>query len=56
MRKHLEGELDKIGENAEEEEKETAENKNIITNEQIMEDNQLKSGIDILKSLMIMNK
>jgi carboxyl-terminal processing protease len=57
MRKHLEGELDKIGEAEKEEEKEDiVENKNIITNEQIMDDNQLKVGVDILKSLIIMGK
>ncbi len=57
MRKHLEGELDKIGDDSKEDEEDTTvENKNIITDEQIMDDNQLKVGIDILKSLIIMGK
>ncbi|MEA3289909.1 MAG: S41 family peptidase [Campylobacterota bacterium] len=56
MRKHLKGELTKIGEEISDENNTTKEDKNIITLEQIMEDNQLKVGIDILKSLIIMNK
>ncbi len=57
MRKHLEGELDKIGDGSKEDKEDTTvENKNIITDEQIMDDNQLKVGIDILKSLIIMGK
>lgn len=58
MRKHLEGELDKIGESAEEKDTQISEGSkgSSITDEQIMEDNQLKSSIDILKSLIIMKK
>jgi len=59
MRKHLEGELDKVTEKKEEKEDrklEEKEDKKIITEEMIMLDNQLKNGIDILKSLIIMNK
>ena len=69
MRKHLEGELEKVtdkkikkDEKKKDIEKEKKkkdvkkEDKTIITNEMIMMDNQLKNGIDILKSLIIMNK
>jgi len=68
MRKHLEGELEKIedDEAPKKDEKKTKskkedtqdkeENKDIITDEMIMLDNQLKNGVDILKSLLIMNK
>lgn len=61
MRKHLEGELEKIEDDEvkDKEEKESdkkEENKDIITEKMIMLDNQLKNGIDILKSLLIMNK
>jgi carboxyl-terminal processing protease len=61
MIKHLEEELDKV----EPKDKKTAnkskedskeKNKDIITTEQIMEDNQLKSALDILKSLIITSK
>lgn len=56
MRKHLEGELSKIGEEEKEDTNSTKEDKTIITQDKILEDNQLKTGIDILKSLIIMNK
>ncbi|MEA3352786.1 MAG: S41 family peptidase [Campylobacterota bacterium] len=56
MRKHLKNELTKIGEEAPKENNTTTESKNIITQKQLMEDNQLKVGVDILKSLIIMNK
>jgi carboxyl-terminal processing protease len=67
MRKHLEGELDKVSDKKdkvdkkvdkkEEKKKETKKvDKTIITDEMIMLDNQLKNGIDILKSLIIMSK
>ena len=55
MRKHLEGELVKVG-HKKEENNETKKDKTIITKEAIMKDNQLKTGIDILKSLMIVKK
>jgi len=61
MRKHLEGELEKVTDKKQsiqkkkkKEEKKT--DKTIITEKMIMLDNQLKNGIDILKSLIIMNK
>ena len=55
MRKHLEGELEKVTDDSKKEDKEEIkkEDKTIITKEMIMEDNQLKAGIDILKSLTI---
>jgi len=56
MRKHLEGELEKVTDDSKKEDKEETKNeedKTIITKEMIMEDNQLKAGIDILKSLTI---
>ena len=56
MRKHLEGELSKIGTVEKEDSNTTKEDKTIITQEQILKDNQLKAGVDILKSLIIMNK
>tara|TARA_B110000046_G_C13010759_1_gene406570 strand:+ start:776 stop:2089 length:1314 start_codon:yes stop_codon:yes gene_type:complete len=59
MRKHLEIELDKVTDKEikkVEKQKETVKDKTIITEEMIMLDNQLKNGIDILKSLIIMNK
>jgi len=60
MRKHLEGELEKVTDKKIKTDKKKKEakkvNKKIITNEMIMLDNQLKNGIDILKSLIIMNK
>jgi carboxyl-terminal processing protease len=55
LKKHLEEELEKV-DGIEEEEKEIEqENKNSITKEQIYEDNQLKTGLDVLKSLIIIN-
>lgn len=60
MRKHLEGELEKVTDKKtkkDEKKKEIKkEDKTIITQEMIMMDNQLKNGVDILKSLIIMSK
>jgi len=56
MIKHLEGELSKVADKKDKESKEDKKAKKIITNEQLMEDNQLKSAVDILRSLVIMNK
>ncbi len=56
MIKHLEVELDKVGEKKKKELEETEESKKTISKEQVLEDNQLKSAIDILKSLVIINK
>jgi len=54
MRKHLKGELSKIADVKKEDDNSTKEDKTIITNKQLLEDNQLKAGVDILKSLIIM--
>ncbi len=56
MRKHLEGELDKTTLVKKEDSNETKEDKSIITIKQVLEDNQLKAGLDILKSIILMNK
>ncbi len=55
LKKHLEGELEKIGDKPEANE-EKADDKTIVTVEKIEEDNQLNTGINILKSLIIMSK
>lgn len=56
MRKHLKGELAKIEDDntTKEDSNTTIEDKTIITTEKLLEDNQLKVGVDILKSLIIM--
>lgn len=55
LKKHLEGELEKVdGEKAKKETKK--DDDKIITNEQINDDNQLNTSIGILKSLIIFNK
>ncbi|MEA3513284.1 MAG: S41 family peptidase [Campylobacterota bacterium] len=60
MRKHLEGELTKVVDKKEKESKnkdgKDKENKKVITNKKLMQDNQLKTAVDILKSLTLMNK
>ncbi len=53
LKKHLEGELEKIEGKKIEEKKEELLNKTIITKEQIYDDAQLKSAIDMLRVLMI---
>jgi carboxyl-terminal processing protease len=55
LKKHLEGELEKVDGPKEKEEK-NSKNKKIITEEEIFKDNQLKTGIDILKALMLTSK
>lgn len=55
LKKHLEGELEKVdGEKAKKETKK--DDDKIITKEQINDDNQLNTSIGILKSLIIFNK
>jgi len=57
MRNHLKSELTKVEKKkkkTEEEKKKEQDAKKIITPKQVMEDNQLKSAIDVLKSLIIM--
>jgi len=53
LQKHLESELEKV--DGKKEKKSDEEDKTIITEEQIYKDSQLKSGVDILKALMITN-
>jgi len=63
LKKHLEKELEKVDGKKEDtkkkdtknEESEEDQNKTIITKNQIYDDAQLKSGIDILRSLIIMS-
>jgi carboxyl-terminal processing protease len=56
LKKHLEGELEKVSDVKKEEKVIDNENKKVITGEDILEDNQLNTSIAILKSLIIMNK
>jgi len=53
LQKHLESELAKV--DGKKETKDENEDKTVITEEQIYKDSQLKSGVDILKALMITN-
>ena len=54
LKKHLESELEKIDDNKTKQIANREDNKSIITEEQIYKDSQLKSGIDIVRSLIIM--
>ena len=62
LKKHLESELEKVDGKKEDktsnDKKEDAktENKKIITKEEIYKDNQLKTGLDVLKALILTNK
>jgi len=61
LKKHLEGELEKTKTEEEKKEskdkkKEDEEDKTIITDEKILEDNQLKTGIDVLRALILTNR
>ncbi len=56
LKKHLEGELEKVSEVEKVDKLLENENKKVITSEDKLEDNQLNTSIDILKSLIIMNK
>lgn len=56
LKKHLEGELEKVGNTKKEEKIIADENKKVITGEDVLGDNQLNTSIAILKSLIIMNK
>ena len=55
LKKHLEGELEKVDTKIKKEQENKEDNK-IITNENILNDNQLNTSIGILKSLIIINK
>ncbi len=58
LKKHLEGELEKVDGKTKklDKVKDKKSDKKTITDEEVLEDNQLKTGIDILKSLIILNK
>ena len=56
LKKHLESELEKTKDSKKEEKAIIDENKKVITNEDMLADNQLSTSIAILKSLIIMNK
>ena len=56
LKKHLEGELEKVSDVKKEEKVLENETKKVITGEDILADNQLNTSMDILKSLIIMNK
>ena len=58
LKKHLESELEKVEDKVKKVEKkvEKKADEKIITDENVLKDNQLKTGIDILRSLIILNK
>ena len=56
LKKHLEGELEKVADVKKEDKIVEDENKKVITSEDVLGDNQLNTSIAILKSLIIMNK
>lgn len=55
LKKHLEGELEKVNHNVKKKEVNN-EKSNVISKEELFKDNQLKTGVDVLKSLIIMKK
>lgn len=56
LKKHLEGELEKVDDVKKQEKILDDETKKVITGEDLLEDNQLNTSLAILKSLIIMNK
>ena len=56
LKKHLEGELEKVSEVEKVDKIVEDENKKVITKNDVLEDNQINTSIAILKSLIIMNK
>ena len=56
LKKNLESELEKTKDSKKEEKAIIDENKKVITNDDMLADNQLSTSIAILKSLIIMNK
>lgn len=56
LKKHLEGELEKVQDVKKEQKIISDENKKVLTGEDVLGDNQLNTSIAILKSLIIMNK
>jgi carboxyl-terminal processing protease len=55
LKKHLEGELEKIDPKLKKEEEKKEENKNTVTTENISNDIQLKSALDAIKTWEILN-
>ena len=56
LKKHLESELEKVADKNQKDKKETKENKDkkkVISKEEVLEDNQLKTAVDILTALTI---
>jgi len=56
LKKHLEGELEKVDGKKKEKIEENVSQKTIITTEELLNDNQLKTAVDILTSLIITTK
>ena len=56
LKKHLEVELEKVDGKKEKEKEQTEEESKIITQEDVYKDNQLKTGLDILRALILTNK
>jgi len=57
LKKHLKSELEKIEAKKEKKTKDiSAKKKNVITKEELYNDNQLKEGVDILRALIITQK
>ena len=57
LKKHLEGELNKVDDKLKAEEKAVKdETKKIISKDDLQNDNQLNTSLAVLKSLIIMNK
>ena len=56
LKKHLEGELEKVDSKKEVKKSDKKSDKKIISEEDVLKDNQLNTSIGILKSLIIMNK
>lgn len=56
LKKHLEGELEKVDEKIKNQKEKKDESKASISKEDLLNDNQLNTSLAILKSLMIINK
>lgn len=56
LKKHLQGELEKVNDAKKEEKILNNETKKVITSDDLLDDNQLNTSLAILKSLIIMNK
>ncbi len=53
LKEHLKGELEKIDGKKESQKEEKPSKENVITTEELYDDNQLKEGVDILRALII---